>query len=71
MAIYCTASCTLDEQEATRFLLISPEIGNEKFRDTIHAKIQNAGDTEEYYQNLESNPERMILRERIELIKNA
>lgn len=71
VAIYCTASCTLDEQEATRFLLISPEIGNEKFRDTIHAKIQNAGDTEEYYQNLESNPERMILRERIELIKNA
>lgn len=71
VAIFCTASTGLDEQEATRFLLLSPETHNEKFRDTIHAKIQSESKDNAYYETIENDPERILLMERIELIKNA
>lgn len=71
VAIFCTASTGLDEQEATRFLLLSPETHNEKFRDTIHAKIQSESKDNTYYETIENDPERILLMERIELIKNA
>lgn len=71
VAIFCTASTGLDEQEATRFLLLSPETHSEKIQDTIHAKIQSESMENEYLESIENNPERLILKERIEFIKNA
>lgn len=71
MAIFCTASSGLDEQEATRFLILSPETHNEKFRDTIHAKIQSESIDQSYKDTIENHPERTLLKERIEMIKNA
>ena len=38
--IFCTAGLNLDEQEATRFLLLSPEINQEKIREAIYEKIR-------------------------------
>ncbi len=71
VAVFCTASTHLDEQEATRFLLLSPETHNEKFRDTIHAKIQSESIDQSYQESLDFHPEKMLLKERIEMIKNA
>jgi hypothetical protein len=71
VAIFCTASSGLDEQEATRFLLLSPEIHSEKFRDTIHAKIQSQSIDKVYQDLIENDPEKRLLKERIEMIKNA
>lgn len=71
VAIFCTASTGLDEQEATRFLLLSPETHNAKLRDTVHAKIFSESESQEMIQSIEDNPARILLKERIELIRDA
>ena len=71
VAIFCTASTGLDEQEATRFLLLSPETHNAKLRDTVHAKIFSESESQEMVQSIEDNPARILLKERIELIRDA
>jgi len=67
--IFCTAGLKIDEQEATRFLLLSPEINQEKIRQAILEKIKKETDTNAYQEWLESNPERKLLKERIRAIK--
>lgn len=71
VAIFCTASSGLDEQEATRFLLLSPETHSEKFRETIHAKIQSQSSEQIHSNQIDNGPEQALLKERIEMIKNA
>ena len=67
--IFCTAGLKIDEQEATRFLLLSPEINQEKIRYAIHEKIRKESDNGSYREWLNSNPERSALKERIMAIK--
>ena len=67
--IFCTAGLKIDEQEATRFLLLSPETNQEKIREAIHEKIKKETDANAYQEWLDSNPERKILKERIKAIK--
>ena len=67
--IFCTAGLTLDEQEATRFLLLSPEISQEKIREAITEKIKKESDKSSYRKELEADPRRGLLRERIKAIK--
>jgi len=67
--IFCTAGLKIDEQEATRFLLLSPETSQEKIRDAIYERIKKETDPEAYQQWLKGNPERQLLRERIRAIK--
>ena len=67
--IFCTAGLKIDEQEATRFLLLSPETSQEKIREAIHEKIGKETDPESYRQRLDENPERRLLKERIRAIK--
>ncbi len=68
--IFCTAGLKLDEQEATRFLLLSPEINHEKIREAIFEKIKKEADSAGYASQLEANPERKLLMERILAIKD-
>jgi 5S rRNA maturation endonuclease (ribonuclease M5) len=68
--IFCSAGLRIDEQEGTRFFLLSPENNQEKIREGIAMKVKKETDTEAYYQWLESNPERKLLKERIRAIKN-
>src|SRR3990167_5639497 len=42
--IFCTAGLRIDEQEATRFLLLSPEINQEKIRQGILESIKKEAD---------------------------
>jgi hypothetical protein len=67
--IFCTAGLKIDEQEATRFLLLSPETNQEKIREAIQEKIKKETDADNYQEWLNSNPERKLLKERIQAIK--
>jgi len=67
--IFCTAGLKIDEQEATRFLLLSPETSQEKIRESVFERLKKESDAEAYQQRLDSNPERALLKERIRAIK--
>ena len=67
--IFCTAGLRIDEQEATRFLLLSPETNREKIREAIQEKIKKETDADTYQKWLDNNPERKLLKERIQAIK--
>lgn len=71
VVVFCTAGLRIDEQEATRFLLLSPEINQEKIRQAVLEKIKKEVDPRAYRQALADNPERMLLIERIRAIKEA
>jgi hypothetical protein len=69
--IFCTAGLKIDEQEATRFLLLSPQVNQEKIRQGILESVKKEADAESYKDWLEENPERKLLKERIRAIKQA
>ena len=68
--IFCTAGLNLDEQEATRFLLLSPEINQEKIREAILEKIKKESNNRSYNAYLEADPRRKLLKERILAIED-
>lgn len=67
--IFCTAGLRIDEQEATRFLLLSPEVSQEKLQEGVIATISKEANSEEFTSWLEENPKRILLKERIRAIK--
>ncbi|MDL1953049.1 toprim domain-containing protein [Candidatus Uhrbacteria bacterium UHB] len=67
--IFCTAGLKIDEQEATRFLLLSPEVSQEKIQQGISATIRKEANSEEFVGWLNENPDRALLKERIRAIK--
>jgi len=67
--IFCTASLKNDEQEATRFLLLSPEIHQEKIREGILQTIRKEADDDKYAEWLNADPGRISLKQRIVAIK--
>ncbi len=69
--IFCTAGLNVDEQESTRFLLLSPEINQEKIREAIQERIKRSADTFSYSYSLETHILRKQLKERIKAIKQA
>ncbi len=69
--VFCTAGLKIDEQEATRFILLSPETNQEKIREAIREKIKKDSDKSVYYDFLNSDPGRVNLKERIRAIKQA
>ncbi|HVC35843.1 MAG TPA: hypothetical protein VNE40_00125 [Candidatus Dormibacteraeota bacterium] len=68
--IFCSAGLRFDEQEATRFLLLSPETSQEKIREGILASLNKSADSNEYFNIVELNPERAKLIGRINAINN-
>ena len=68
-AIFCTAALRVDDQEATRFILLSPETSQEKIRHAIHQTIGRAADPQQFQAHLEGNLSRQLLRKRILAIK--
>ena len=67
--IFCTGSLNIDEQEATRMILLSPETTQEKIREAIWGKIERESDPEAYKTWLEADERRQELKERIQAIK--
>ncbi len=71
VVIYCTASSKLDEQEATRFLLLSPEITQEKLHASIRSRIDYETNKEGAKAKIASNQQRINLMNRLCLIRDA
>jgi hypothetical protein len=69
--IFCTAGLKIDEQESTRFILLSPQTNPEKIREAIYEKIKKETDSASYRSLLNENPERKHLQERIRAIRQA
>jgi len=68
--IFCSAGLQMDEQENTRFLLLSPQISQEKIREGILATIRKETNNDNFKNWLEADPDRKLLKERIMAIKN-
>jgi hypothetical protein len=67
--IFCTALLTVDEQEATRFILLSPETTQEKLRQGVKEAISKGTNRDAYLQRLNANTMRQLLMQRIAAIK--
>ncbi len=67
--IFCSAGMRLDEQEATRAILLSPETSNEKVREGVHMATLRSANKAEFLAEIEANPERQQLKDRVLAIK--
>lgn len=69
--VFCSANTRIDEQEATRFFLLSPEASQDKIRDAIYARGQREGDAANHMDWINAHPQRRALQDRIRAIRNA
>ncbi len=69
--VFCTASLRVDEQEATRFILLSPNTSEAKIRAAVLEKIMREADSNSYDLRVDANPERKRLKDRIVAIRQA
>ncbi len=68
--VFCSAGMQLDEQEATRAILLSPEVTEEKLKEGIHLQAKRGSNEVAFEDWLESQPERIALKQRIQAIKD-
>jgi hypothetical protein len=68
---FCSANSNLEEQEATRMLLLSPERTQEKLREALNLRLLRESDRAAFRKYLEEKPERKLLMQRIGLVKNS
>ena len=68
--VYCSALLKMDAQEQTRFILLSPQLNQEKIRAGITNTIKKETDNEKYKAEIENNEPRRLLKLRIQAIKN-
>ncbi len=66
---FCSAEMRIDEQESTRFLMLSPSIEHEKIYQGIKQAIRKASDSEKFNQEIDSDTDRNLLKKRILGIK--
>jgi len=69
--IFSSAGLRMDEQEMTRFLLLSPQLDQDKIKASIHEKIVKQSNVKAYREALAQNPLVTALRERLLAIKEA
>lgn len=68
--IFCSAGMKIDEQESTRFFLLSPDTDQEKIRASILERIKKETNRAAYRLRLDEFPDRALLKERIETISH-
>lgn len=67
--IFCSAGMRLDEQEATRAILLSPETSTQKVQDGVHMAALRHANKAEFLAMVEADPRRQQLKDRILAIK--
>ncbi len=67
--IFCSASTKMDEQEATRAILLSPEISKEKMTAGVRMAALKGADPVAFDKKIEADPDRRSLKCRIRAIK--
>lgn len=66
---FCSAGLKVDEQESTRFIMLSPSIEHDKIVQGIQQVISKESDQEKFASSIDRDPERILLMERIKAIK--
>lgn len=66
---FCSAGLRVDEQESTRFIMLSPSIEHEKIFQGIQQSISKESNREKFMKELNDDPKRNLLKERILGIK--
>lgn len=69
--LFCTAKFSMEEQERTRLLLLSPDTTQEKIRDAILLKIEKESDRQAFQKYMDGDPRRNWLRKRVEAVANS
>jgi Toprim-like len=67
--VFCSAGLRLDEQETTRAILLSPEVSPEKIHDGVMLQAERTADKTGFEERIETQPERIMLKNRILAIK--
>lgn len=67
--VFCSANTRLNEQEATRALLLSPESSEAKIRTSAELAILRKANPEAYAAKLAQNTEREALKEKVKQIR--
>ncbi|HMS91664.1 MAG TPA: toprim domain-containing protein, partial [Candidatus Absconditabacterales bacterium] len=62
---FCSAEMRIDEQESTRFLMLSPSIEHDKVYQGIRQSILKASNNKKFTDDIKSDEERNLLKERI------
>lgn len=66
---FCSAGLRVDEQESTRFLMLSPSVEQDKIIQGIKQSISKESNRENFINQIENDSERNLLKERILAIK--
>lgn len=69
--LFCTAKFSMEDQERTRLLLLSPEVTQEKIRDAILLKIEKDSDRQAFQKYMDGDPRRNWLRRRVEAVASS
>jgi hypothetical protein len=67
--VFCSASFSLNEQERTRFWILSPDMSQDKLKDSLKLQVQRLSDKEKFETELNVNEKRTLLMQRIRAIK--
>lgn len=68
--IFCSAGLRIDEQEATRAILLSPETTTDKLNEGVHLQAMRNANKSEFDSSVEANVQRNLLRQRIVAIRD-
>jgi hypothetical protein len=68
--VFCSAGMKLDEQEATRAILLSPEMTEGKLKEGVHLQAQRGADEVAFKAAINTEPTRIALKERIRAIRD-
>ncbi len=66
---FCSAALKVDEQESTRFIMLSPSVEHDKIYQGVQQSIMKETDRDSFNKIIESNTERNLFKERIRAIK--
>jgi ribosomal protein S27AE len=69
--IFCSAKFGMQDQEKTRLLLLSPEISQEKLRESILLRIAKECDREEFKRRMLQDAKRNLLASRVDAIRDS
>lgn len=68
--VFCSAGLQLDEQEATRAILLSPEVTEAKLREGVHLQFMRGANGVQFESDIEALPDRVALKHRIVAIRD-
>lgn len=68
--IFCSAGLRMDEQEATRAILLSPEVTEDKLREGVHLQVVRSANPSDFADKIQFNKERILLMKRIVAIRD-